>query len=176
MKADPRMVEKPVGKKAVHFKSGPVSRRAQFGISATAFVGQSLVPVGPPRPILFHLSEHLGRAKMSEVQNSLWKKMTGYIQDFYHGKVNFHKLVCELQEAVDLANFTDRELMGKWYHYFNPLEEADSEAWYEMKELDFEKIKPYLQRLKEFLLEEEEVGALSSYHHAVHHKLAHSRG
>ena len=102
--------------------------------------------------------------------------MIGYIQDFYKGKVDFHKLVSELQDTVDVANLKDRELIEKWDYYFNPLEEADSEAWYEMKDLDFERIKPYLQRLKEFLLEEQEVWALSTpHHHVLHHKLAHSK-
>ena len=112
---------------------------------------------------------------MSEFQFSLWKKMIRYIRDFYKGKVNFHKLVGELQEALDLANLQDRELVRKWYDYFNPIEEADSEAWYEMEDLDYEKIKPYLQRMKEFLLEEEQVLALSTLHHTtIHRKLAHS--
>jgi hypothetical protein len=112
---------------------------------------------------------------MSPFQFRLWRKMTGFIQDFYKGKVSFHALVGELQRTLDLANIKDWELVRKWYDYFHPLEEADSEAWYEMKEPDYEKIDPYLQKMKEFLLEQEQNLSFTNFHHPAHRKLAHSK-
>src|SRR5579863_1410937 len=93
---------------------------------------------------------------MSRSQFHLWHKMIQLIQDFYKGKALFHSLVSGLQKYLDMAKLNDPELVRKWYAYFNPLEEADWEAWYEMEDPDYEKIDPFLRRMKEFLLEQEQ--------------------
>jgi hypothetical protein len=83
---------------------------------------------------------------------SFWKRMLRFIREFNGGKVRFHTLVCRLAGAFDLAEIRDLDLARQWYGYFNPLEEADSEAWFEMEELDYEKIKSCLHQMEDFLL------------------------
>ena len=107
---------------------------------------------------------------MSSIQFRFLKKMIRLIQDFYEGKVLFHSLVGWLLKDLDLAKIQDRELIRKWYDYFNPLEEADSEAWYGMKDPDFDEIKPALQKMRDFLLEQEQLLAFTGHPPAAHHK------
>ncbi len=99
--------------------------------------------------------------------------MTLLIRDYYNGRVNFHALVCGLRKDLDLANLKDQGLVREWYDYFAPLEEADTEAWYGMQDLDFEKIYPFLQKMKSFLLEHDHNLNAAAFHPSHHRKLVH---
>ena len=107
---------------------------------------------------------------MSTFQFRLWKKMIQLIQDFYDGKILFHSLVGGLLKDLDMAKLQNRDLVRQWYDYFNPLEEADSEAWYGMKDPDFDEIKPALQKMRDFLLEQEQMLDFTCHTPAMHHK------
>ena len=108
---------------------------------------------------------------MSAFQFRFWKKMIRLIQDFYDGKILFHPMVKELLKDLELAKLEDKDLVRKWYDYFYPLEEADSEAWYEMKDIDFDSIKPNLQKMMDFLLEQEQLLTLSTRRQPSRRKL-----
>ena len=112
---------------------------------------------------------------MSEFQYRLLEKMVQLLQDFDHGKMSFHVLVSRLEEAIERADFRDQELVRKWYEYFNPIEEAESEAWHEMEDPDYEKVHPYLQKLKDFILEQEQSFNSHPLHHPAHRKPAHAK-
>ena len=110
---------------------------------------------------------------MNSFQFHLWEKMIRSIQDFDEEKINFHTLVGKLEESIELAEFHDTDLIRHLDEYFHPLEEADSDAWYELGELDYGVIKPCLQKMKNFMLELEQNQLLHSPHHSAHRKFAH---
>jgi len=91
---------------------------------------------------------------MNQLQLHSWNHMVGLIKEFEAGKLAFHRLVDGLEAALDEADFKDAALVQAWYEFWTPLEELDAETSHEIEEVSPAQVRPLLQRLKDFLLEQ----------------------
>jgi len=89
---------------------------------------------------------------MNELQLMLWKRMIRLVGDYGHGKLDFHKMVDQLEGALDTADLKDPGLVCQWYGFWTPLDDYDHDSAYEF-EFDHERIHPALERMRVFLTE-----------------------
>ena len=59
---------------------------------------------------------------MTEHQQRLWKEMIGLLDAYSRGEIDFGTLVGRLEGALDAAEFSDRQLVKRWYDAWTPLE------------------------------------------------------
>lgn len=59
---------------------------------------------------------------MTEHQRRLWEEMIGLIDSYSRGEIDFGSLVGRLEGALDAAEFSDRQLVERWYDAWTPLE------------------------------------------------------
>jgi hypothetical protein len=90
---------------------------------------------------------------MNEIQVKLWKRMIRLIGDYGHGKLPFHRLVDQLEGALDTADLKDPGLVERWYGHWTPLDEVDHDSAYDL-EIDHGKVQPALEAMRVFLTEE----------------------
>ena len=60
--------------------------------------------------------------KFNEHQSRLWGKMIRFIEDFRKEQIQYSRLVCGLEGALDAGEFKDQNLVLQWYDYWTPLE------------------------------------------------------
>lgn len=59
---------------------------------------------------------------MTEHQRRLWNEMIGLIDAYSGGEIEFGALVGGLEGALDAAEFSDRDLVKRWYDAWTHLE------------------------------------------------------
>jgi alkanesulfonate monooxygenase SsuD/methylene tetrahydromethanopterin reductase-like flavin-dependent oxidoreductase (luciferase family) len=59
---------------------------------------------------------------MTEHQRRLWREMIGLVDSYSQGRIDFGTLVGSLEGALDAAEFSDRDLVKRWYDAWTPLE------------------------------------------------------
>ena len=109
---------------------------------------------------------------MTPFQVKMWKKMIQWVQDFEHGKLPFHRLVGNLEWALDSSRIQDQELSRSWYEYWTPLEEFELEKSSEL-EVDYAEIQPAVGTMKTFLVEQLRFGIGPGHPHSGR-KFAHA--
>lgn len=87
---------------------------------------------------------------MNNSQCRSWGRMIGLIRDFDLGKIPYHQMVDQLEAALEEAEFEDPELVRGWYEFWSPLEEIDGDSSHDL-DIDREKVRPLLERMRSFL-------------------------
>lgn len=59
---------------------------------------------------------------MTEHQRRLWQEMISLIDSYSQGRIDFDALVGRLEGALDAGEFSDPDLVRRWYDVWTPLE------------------------------------------------------
>ena len=105
---------------------------------------------------------------MNETQHRLWGRMIELIHEFGEGKILYHRMVDQLEAVLDDGDFKNSELVQEWYLYWTPLEELDEESSHDL-DIDREAIRPLLEKMNTFLLEQKKTWGHPRPNHPHHH-------
>jgi hypothetical protein len=74
--------------------------------------------------------------------------MLQLIEEFRSGKLNYYEFVGALEGALDAGEFRDKDLVGKWYDFWTPLEIVRAQ---DGNSVQLEDVENYVSAMKAYL-------------------------
>lgn len=84
----------------------------------------------------------------NEYQSRLWLGMIKSIEDFRKGESRYYDFVGELEGALDIGEFQNKELINQWYDFWTPLEILRAQKG---NSVTIEEVNKYLFDMEAFL-------------------------
>ena len=89
---------------------------------------------------------------MTDIQRLLFARMMRLLEDFHEGQIPFHVLVYRLDSAMEIADFHEPSVQGRWQEVWEPLYEIDKKMNCENQCVDFSEVAPLIEKFAEFLI------------------------